>query len=248
MADPSPASTVDVLTHLYGLKSTPRAGWLLRGIPRDVCESVGDHSLLMAFTAWMLPETGIDVARTMKIAMAHDMAEAITGDWTPDEVAARGRDEKRRQEKAAVDTILAPLQGGSGHAKAIAAEIRSAYEEYEAAATKEARYVKDLDKFEMIMQAMLYEKQQGKDLSTFFESVKGKFTTPHVRALAAEVVARRQVQGSTSSNVSGSSNSAVITGTTSAVTSESPAWVWAIGGVAAGALATIGIQRLLRNR
>jgi len=44
----------------------------------------------------------------------------------------------------------------------------------------------------MIMQAGEYERAQGKNLSQFFESTAGRFTTPVGRAWEAEVNARRE--------------------------------------------------------
>jgi len=39
------------------------------------------------------------------------------------------------------------------------------------------RWVKDLDKLEMIHQAMIYEESSGIDLSGFFKSVENKIQT-----------------------------------------------------------------------
>ena len=45
-------------------------------------------------------------------------------------------------------------------------------------ASKIFRWVKDLDKIEMINQALVYEERDKIDLSGFFKSVEGKITTP----------------------------------------------------------------------
>ena len=47
--------------------------------------------------------------------------------------------------------------------------------EYEQATTPESLICKDLDKFEMIVQALEYEKREKKRLDSFFESTRGKF-------------------------------------------------------------------------
>ena len=49
------------------------------------------------------------------------------------------------------------------------------------------RWVKDLDKLEMINQALIYEEENRIDLSSFFESVKGKITTKEGKNLEAEI-------------------------------------------------------------
>ncbi len=69
--------------------------------------------------------------------------------------------------------------------------MRLLVHEYEARDSAEAKCVKDLDLLEMAVQADEYEAATGIDLSGFFASVAGRFTTPQAQALAAELVARR---------------------------------------------------------
>ncbi|MPC54574.1 HD domain-containing protein 2 [Portunus trituberculatus] len=54
--------------------------------------------------------------------------------------------------------------------------------EYEEQKTKEAKLVKDLDKFDMILQAFEYETDQDRagTLEEFFKSTEGKFTHPKI--------------------------------------------------------------------
>ncbi|KAI3751993.1 hypothetical protein L2E82_23091 [Cichorium intybus] len=56
------------------------------------------------------------------------------------------------------------------HDIAEAEEIYELWMEYEENSTNEAKVVKDFDKIEMILQALEYEKEQGKDLEEFFQS------------------------------------------------------------------------------
>lgn len=104
------------------------------------------------------------------------------------------------------------LLGDSNMAK----EITSLWQEYEDAATPEALLVKDLDKFEMIVQALEYEKcklstqsysrcltlnhnpfvfhtrpADKKQLQSFFNSTNGKFKHPTVKAWAEALYAER---------------------------------------------------------
>lgn len=67
------------------LKSTPRTGWLHRGIPPDQTESVADHSFRVAVLTWLASSEveGLDRNRAIKLALLHDLAESITGDITP---------------------------------------------------------------------------------------------------------------------------------------------------------------------
>jgi len=48
---------------------------------------------------------------------------------------------------------------------------------------------------ELIQQAQEYEASQGTDLEEFFTSTEGKFNTEVGKALAAEIISRRQKKG-----------------------------------------------------
>lgn len=91
-------------------------------------------------------------------------------------------------------------------------EIVDLWQEYEDASTPEALFVKDLDKFEMIVQALEYEKCKNrttkkncrvlthpfyltadkKNLQGFFDSTKGKFEHPTVKAWAEALYKERE--------------------------------------------------------
>ncbi|VAI56128.1 unnamed protein product [Triticum turgidum subsp. durum] len=105
---------------------------------------------VMALIAADLP-AGVNRDRCVKMAIVHDIAEAIVGDITPADGVPK--EEKSRREKEALDHMCALLGGGSR-----ADEIRELWMEYENNATLEAKVVKDFDKVEMILQALEYEK------------------------------------------------------------------------------------------
>ncbi|KAK1615509.1 hypothetical protein QYE76_021026 [Lolium multiflorum] len=183
-AAPSASSAIDFLTLCYRLKTTKRAGWVRRGLQGP--ESVADHMYrmgVMALVAADLPP-GVNRDRCVKMAIVHDIAEAIVGDITPADGVPK--EEKSRREKEALDQMCALLGGGSR-----ADEIRELWMEYEDNATLEAKVVKDFDKVEMILQALEYEKEQGRDLEEFFQSTAGKFQTDVGKAWAAEIASRR---------------------------------------------------------
>ncbi|CAL5059953.1 unnamed protein product [Urochloa decumbens] len=181
---PSASSAIDFLTLCYRLKTTKRAGWVKRGVQGP--ESVADHMYrmgVMALVAADLP--GVDRDRCVKMAIVHDIAEAIVGDITPSDNVPK--EEKSRMEKEALDHMCELLGGGPR-----AQEIRELWMEYENNASLEAKVVKDFDKIEMILQALEYEKEQGRDLEEFFQSTAGKFQTDIGKAWAAEIASRRK--------------------------------------------------------
>jgi putative hydrolase of HD superfamily len=182
-SSPSPSSAIDFLSLCHRLKTTKRAGWVKRDVQDP--ESIADHMYrmgLMALIAADLP--GVNREKCIKMAIVHDMAEAIVGDITPSDGVPKL--EKSRREKEALDHMCKLLGGGPR-----AEEIHELWMEYEENSSAEAKVVKDFDKVEMILQALEYEKEQGKDLEEFFQSTAGKFQTHVGKAWAAEIASRR---------------------------------------------------------
>lgn len=140
----------------------------------------------MAFVVGALP--GYDAAKCIKLALVHDVAEAVVGDITPHDGVPPA--EKHAREAAVVERMQVQL-GLHGPFAGCGAELFELWREYEGCATPEARLVKDLDKLEMILQAHEYEGQQGMALEEFFRTTAGKFLTPAGAALAQEVARRR---------------------------------------------------------
>jgi putative hydrolase of HD superfamily len=199
MTDPSrdpagapPAPADDALLrffHLAGrLKETPRAGWALRGIADP--ESVAEHSHRVALLALVLApraEPALDTARCVAMAVVHDLAEALVGDITPfDGVGAA---EKRRREDEAMQR-LATLAGGGG--------LLGLWREYATAATAEARFVKELDKLETVLQAAEYGAAAGVGhgaLEEFWDAAAARLTSTGTRALLAALRRERDADG-----------------------------------------------------
>ncbi|KAJ6821619.1 putative HD domain-containing protein 2-like protein [Iris pallida] len=178
-----PSHAIDFLTLCHRLKTTKRKGWINHGIRGP--ESIADHMYrmsLMALIAGDLP--GVNRERCIKIAIVHDIAEAIVGDITPSDGVPKA--EKSRLEQEALDEMCEVLGGGLR-----ADEIKELWVEYENNSSLEANLIKDFDKVEMILQALEYEMEHGKVLDEFFLSTAGKFQTDVGKSWAAEVIARR---------------------------------------------------------
>ncbi|KAK8567238.1 hypothetical protein V6N13_105216 [Hibiscus sabdariffa] len=182
--DSPTASAIDFLTLCHSLKTTKRKGWINHGIKGP--ESIADHMYrmaLMALIAGDLP--GVNRERCIKIAIVHDIAEAIVGDITPS--CGVPKEEKRRREQAALTEMCKILGGGMR-----AEEIQQLWAEYENNASLEANLVKDFDKVELILQALEYEMEHGKVLDEFFLSTEGKFQTEIGKSWAKEINSRRK--------------------------------------------------------
>ncbi|KGN61403.1 HD domain-containing protein 2 [Cucumis sativus] len=189
---PSSSSVIDFLTLCHRLKTTKRKGWINHGINGP--ESIADHMYrmaLMSLIAGDLP--GVNRERCIKIALVHDIAEAIVGDITPSDGVPK--EEKSRRESAALHEMC-QLLGGGMRAK----EIKELWAEYENNSSLEANLVKDFDKVELILQAFEYEIEHGKVLDEFFHSTAGKFQTEVGKSWAAEVLTRRNSRLTNSHN------------------------------------------------
>ena len=96
--------------------------------------------MALVFHSWF-PET--DLARLLKICLVHDLGEAIHGDIPAPEQPAAGKSDR---ERADLVQFLGPLP------ESVRLEFLGLWDEYEAAATPEARLAKGLDKLETILQ------------------------------------------------------------------------------------------------
>jgi len=93
-----------------GLSSLVRTGWMQRGVPPSLGETVAEHSFAAALIALelglRLREKGVVVnpERAAAIAVAHDAPEAVVGDlpkWTAGKLGRR----KEELELMAIDDI-----------------------------------------------------------------------------------------------------------------------------------------------
>ncbi|XP_077990537.1 5'-deoxynucleotidase HDDC2-like [Glandiceps talaboti] len=177
---------LEFMTLVGQLKKVKRTGWVLRGI-KEV-ESVSDHMYRMAIMTLLLDtnKDGVNKEHCIKLALVHDMAECIVGDIAPADGISK--EEKHRREKEAMERLSGLVGPDTGH------ELYQLWEEYEFQSSKEARLVKDLDRFEMILQAHEYENDEKRfgELQDFFESTKGKFQHPRVQQWVAELNRKRQ--------------------------------------------------------
>ncbi|KAH9504428.1 HD domain-containing protein 2 [Bulinus truncatus] len=189
------------------LKQVERTGWVRKGVKNP--ESVAEHSYRMAMAAFALPpSSSLDKDKCIKMALVHDMAESIVGDLTP--WCGVSKEEKREREKEATTHITSLVSEEAGK------EMYQLWMEYENQSSPEAKFVKDLDKFEMLVQAYEYENIQNKpkNLQEFFDHTweKYKFSTDLVKKWIDELIAHRdkpkaveQTKGPGSSDTVGAS-------------------------------------------
>lgn len=121
----------------------------------------------------------------VKIALVHDLAEALTGDFTPSDNIKK--EDKRVLEEKAMREICEKLPN-----KDIAEEMIERWWDYELQRNEEAKMVKEFDKLEMVVQAYEYEREQEIDLSDFFRTTEGVFKHQITVEADREVRERRE--------------------------------------------------------
>ncbi|MCS7059760.1 MAG: HD domain-containing protein [Anaerolineae bacterium] len=165
------------------LKLLYRQGWLRRGLPEERCESVAEHVFSMAVLAMMLADMraqdrpALDVLKILRLVLLHDFGEIYAGDITP----ADGVDpqDKLNRERDAIHQVLDKLPNG---------ELYGAlWEEYEAGLSPEARFVRQLDRLEMALQAALYERAGELDADEFVSAADAALTDADLRTVLDEL-------------------------------------------------------------
>ena len=120
----------------------------------------------------------------------HDMAEAYVGDLTP--VDGVPKKEKSRREAETMDFVQNRLlgnvfQGASGKL------LREAWQEYEDSKTLESHFVHDVDKVELLLQMVEYEKANDCEVDlNEFSWVASKVTLPEMKDWAMEILQERE--------------------------------------------------------
>ena len=146
---------------VYGLTDLKRQGWLDRGVPEHLCESVAGHSYRTSQAGFHYTRD----SRMVRMLVVHDWGEGIVGDITPHDNV--DPNEKRRLETDAMRRIVSPLPFGN--------QIMSLWLEYEDAKTPRAKTAKQLDKLDAAVMALVYE-QMGFEVSEFYPYSRNKLT------------------------------------------------------------------------
>ena len=163
------------------LKQTPRTGWVRSNVNHP--ESIADHCMRTAMLAMMLCPPELNQQKATQIALIHDVAESIISDITPYDGISN--EEKVSREDRAWTKISESLGND---------QMKQLWLEMEHGTSPEGRFVKELDKLEMLIQAEEYENaQEGLDLSGFFTGFdyENFFTTPAVSEIYHAICARR---------------------------------------------------------
>lgn len=156
---------------LCQLKNLYRQGWLKRGIPKERCESVAEHSFGVALLALWLAKShysDLNIEKLVCMALLHDFGEVYAGDIIPSDRI--NPSEKQQLERESVRRVFEKLPGGE--------DLCLLWEEFEAGKTPEARLIKQLDRLEMGLQASVYRLQNLGNFEEFIQTSRQSLRDP----------------------------------------------------------------------
>jgi putative hydrolase of HD superfamily len=164
------------------LKHLFRQGWLKNGLPKERCESVADHSFGVAMLAMLLVDIyfpDLDVQKVLRMALIHDIGEVHTGDIIPkDNIHPEEKHQREEESFHRVFGSLVPFE-----------LYRELWNEFEIGTSPEARFLRQVDKLEMALQAGVYQHQNLGDFSDFFTSAQKEISNPELLSILEEIEA-----------------------------------------------------------
>jgi len=154
------------------LKKIPRSGWLKKvGVnnPESVAEHVFRQSILCMIVGDMLK---LNTEKMIRMALLDDLHEAIIGDLMPEEQTKVGEKEYRNQEISGTRKLLSFIS------KELVDEYFDIWNELHQLKSEEAKIVRQLDKIEMVIQALEYEEEghDKKKLDEFWVDTEKRIT------------------------------------------------------------------------
>lgn len=137
------------------LKRIVRTGWLMAGLEKAQIESVADHTARTAFITMLICDsmksTEVDEGKALKMAIIHDLPEAILMDFDKVSSEVVGKEKRSTLELMALKKILSSLPAHNRR------EYERCFREYLEGSSREAQIVRVADRAEAYLQAAEYE-------------------------------------------------------------------------------------------
>ena len=166
---------------VYELKNIKRSGWKYK-LNLDHVESVADHTYAMTVLGMVISDLhGLNTEKIMRMSLLHDLAESITGDMMPDQIT---KDEKYMKENNAIRTILGKLPNK------LTKMYSKIWDELQKKESEEAKFVHELDKLEMLIQAKSYQKSgiDKEKIKPFLDSAINDITTEQMKKILKKFI------------------------------------------------------------
>ncbi|MFH0701030.1 MAG: HD family hydrolase [Candidatus Woesearchaeota archaeon] len=154
------------LQQVMKLKHIPRTGWVNKTIPNP--ESVAGHVYGVAILALTVPlPKGINRNKLVQMALVHDLGEVHIGDavWEHGKLSDENKGKtKDETEKLAVLSLFQ---------KTGLNKVQKLVLEYIEHQSPTAKFLKELDKLDMILEALVYEERvHPQHLDEFWENAE----------------------------------------------------------------------------
>ena len=176
---------IQLVKEIGKIKKIKRSGWVREGIENP--ESVTDHSYRVAVMAMIFGDNlGVDASKLIKMALAHDLGEGLTGDVIDqrgEKTDTKLKEEKDKEKIDIVEQIFTAADENDFVSKLQAESLRME--------SNEAKILKQLDGLEMAIQALEYEEETGKDLTEFFDNATMRIENEYLKKLLNEVRSSR---------------------------------------------------------
>lgn len=183
---------VDFMATVGKSKRLLRSGWVREKVKDP--ESVAEHSFRITVLAIVLADQlGVDKEKLIKMTFVMNLGEITTGDLVFERgelIDIKKKGEKESKEKEGVKNILRDIGADKEYIKIFDEMIKRK--------SPEAKIFWQIDKLEMAMQALEYEKDQNKRLDEFFTNAGLQIETPILKKIFLEILKRRQMLASPS--------------------------------------------------
>lgn len=165
-----------------GLKRIRRTGWVLKGIQE--AESVADHVFRVVFMCSVLaPGRKLDEKKLLDMALIHDLGETATSDirWQEGKKLLAPQASKDKIEESILKQIL--------HFSKNEKYYLSLFYEFRDQTSPEAKFLKQVEKLEMALQALEYQEFGAKKelMNEFFENANKYISDPDFKRMFEEL-------------------------------------------------------------
>jgi putative hydrolase of HD superfamily len=150
---------LDLFETIHPLDRVPRAGFLLRGVAEP--ESVSAHSHFVSLMALLVTDElpgEFDQVKVLAMALTHDLSESVTMDVPMPAADRHLREAKSVAEQAITEQML----------NSFGARYAAYHREFIEASSPEARLLRGLDKAQMMIKVLMYEREHRGRLEEFW--------------------------------------------------------------------------------
>lgn len=177
---------VDYISAVGKSKRISRTGWVREKIKNP--ESVAEHCFgVIGLTIVIADSLGLDKEKLIKMALIRGLGETTTGDIVVERgniIDMKKKAEKEKTEKEGIREIFKTIGKADEYIKI--------FDEMTERKSEEAKAFWELDSLEMAMQALEYEKEQGKNLEEFFLFSSLQINHPILKNVFAKIKKNRK--------------------------------------------------------